>query len=780
MGDGGPAKGPGVWIPEKNWKPENKWTPGKPKEDPCPCKWQSIPTHLTKCNWKSCGPGPPSGGDLIPLSRLKGPDDWVSEYQSEVVVGGGKMWMTLESGVATTWVVSMACYAMTGGCKETKLFAGMFIPFIPPGMVQIDMFSRGLLGLGAISGILGHSLVVLGSSAIVGAPIAMGILDMGILGSDSFNHTGAIGLGFWEENMPDWLTQKDPALSVGQFMMTGNIFFPIPSVIPPIMKPFELWGIPFFFPSGMLTDWAFFFADRGGCFYSNGHPTKHGEGSISWIQVIPVAVKLVSPSWLFVMSDAKVDGLSVNPCEFGACKATIHTGVFAITGPLAPMMKIVEQCSAPKTCEEIEILPDVSWTLSGSELTMTRHHYVIHSEAYGELECLTAFTPEVQFIPAFAMWIFGDAFIHAFYAMFEAMPMKRVGLQVADYRSYEKNGCPGKGEGPFQKHKKLEDEEARHEAERKKAIHNKRKEATDLQMGRKRYENWMDDLKGMKRNVEARKRDEALGPPFGSCGSGFRFKNGDCVKAKHANEVERLLSVYRQDMFSRTQSQKPEHQPPVADENGPKIVPLRRSRRRSKRTQDVELSGTAQYLEEDDEDDYELDVGEEILLEEKEASAGGSATSQQSNPKPRFKSRLKMSSPRAQELADFHASKDYTFNLHRDAFAKAAKSDRIKNGVEPEWSSMRFTSKRGGVKKYNQITLPKDAVQGEEAKKDVQRNMSMLMYSWREELNITDKPLVGYWRGESQDFIDDERKVYMCVSVCVCVGVIDVERVRVV
>ena len=495
------------------------------------------------------------------------------------------MWLTLETGVATTWVVSMACYAMTPGCKKTKLFSGMFIPFIPPAPVVVDLFSRGLLGLGAIIGVLGHSLVVLGSTPIVGAPIALGMVDMGILGSDSFNHTGAIGLGFWEENWPNWLVPMDPALSCYQFMMTGNIFFPIPAIIPPIMKPFQLWGIPWFFPSGVVTNWAFFFSDRGGCFYSNGYPPQHGTGSIVWMMVIPVAIKLLVPSWLFIMSDAKVDGLSVDPCIFGICKATVHSGVFAISGPLVPMMKIVEQCSAPKTCEEIAILPDVSWTLSGKTITMTRHQYVINSEAYGELECLTAFTPEVQFIPAFGMWIFGDAFIHAFYSLFEALPMKRVGFQVADYRAYEKNGCPGKGEGPFGLHETLEDEEGRYERNRKLHVHKQRTEDIDEQVSGKRYENWMDDLKGMKRNVEARKRDEALGPPFGGCGSGFRFRDGACVKEKHTQEVESLRreSLRREldrDLRSGSQTDntmRPAQSPEAFDEE-PKVVPLRRPR----------------------------------------------------------------------------------------------------------------------------------------------------------------------------------------------------------
>ena len=40
---------------------------------------------------------------------------------------------------------------------------------------------------------------------------------------------------------------------------------------------------------------------------------------------------------------------------------------------------------------------------------------------------------------------------------------------------------------------------------------------------------------------------------------------------------------------------------------------------------------------------------------------------------------------------------------------------------EPKWSRMRFALSQGS--KYNGITLPKDAVEGEKAKKAVSRNM---------------------------------------------------------
>ena len=49
--------------------------------------------------------------------------------------------------------------------------------------------------MGAIYGFLGHSFVDLAGQNVMGAPIMMGIMDMGMVlgGTLSYNHSGAIG-----------------------------------------------------------------------------------------------------------------------------------------------------------------------------------------------------------------------------------------------------------------------------------------------------------------------------------------------------------------------------------------------------------------------------------------------------------------------------------------------------------------------------------------------------------------------------------------------------------
>jgi hypothetical protein len=53
---------------------------------------------------------------------------------------------------------------------------------------------------------------------------------------DKFNHTGSVGLGFWEDNEPTHTVIKDLALEIMRFMMCGNIFYPVLGDWVPIEK----------------------------------------------------------------------------------------------------------------------------------------------------------------------------------------------------------------------------------------------------------------------------------------------------------------------------------------------------------------------------------------------------------------------------------------------------------------------------------------------------------------------------------------------------------------
>ena len=125
-----------------------------------------------------------------------------------------------------------------------------------------------------------------------GAPIALSMIDPdGFLGPGdagampsgmgTFNHSGAVGFGFWEENLPKWIQLKDPALAVIDFLKCGNIFYPIPGAPLPVPKEMMLWGIPWIFPMGLIWKFSFYFGDRGGCLFMGTPALEGGEADYS-------------------------------------------------------------------------------------------------------------------------------------------------------------------------------------------------------------------------------------------------------------------------------------------------------------------------------------------------------------------------------------------------------------------------------------------------------------------------------------------------------------------
>ena len=87
----------------------------------------------------------------------------VSDYNAMVSVGGSKLWMTIDTSTSTTWVMSMACF--TVGCSKVKIYAGAFIPALPPGPFPIVLLEAGLFQILSMVGINGHTMVNAGESA---------------------------------------------------------------------------------------------------------------------------------------------------------------------------------------------------------------------------------------------------------------------------------------------------------------------------------------------------------------------------------------------------------------------------------------------------------------------------------------------------------------------------------------------------------------------------------------------------------------------------------------
>ena len=255
-------------------------------------------------------------------------------------------------------------------------------------------------------------------------------------------------------------------------------------------------------------------SDRGGCFFLNGAPSQFARQGTKSVMVLPLpAIKWIAPSWLFILQDIKVNGRSIKPCLIPPlCRAVIKTGVFSITGPMYPMLALLEEVAAPSTCEGIDRLPDITFTIMGTDFTMTRHDYVIFGQDFDEISCMTAFTPEAQLIPGFELWTFGDAFIRAFYTTFSSLPLHRLAMGPSEHRYYEKNGCGGgEGEGPLRRWDgggQPPPGAARESGVA--AASASAQDAADAAMGWKRRQNWEADQAGVADAAVAARADAAL------------------------------------------------------------------------------------------------------------------------------------------------------------------------------------------------------------------------------------------------------------------------------
>ena len=451
---------------------------------------------------------------------------------------------------------------------------------------------------------------------------------------------------------------------------------------------------------------SFYFADAGGCFFmeaggSSGHLTM---GGMKWLMAIPIGLKLIAPSWLFILSSIRIRGQSIKACFFGVCKATVHTGQFHISGPITPVLMILEEIAAPKTCELIETLPDISFTMSGSTFTMSHQQYVIESEAYGEKECLVAFTPVFQLIPGFGMWIFGDAWVHAFYTKFEVIPLKRVGMAISDGRYFEKNACTGNGIGPMGTTKPMKREKEDNDKALARQSFDYGMEDQAKTIGWKRFDNWMRDLSDMKKGAPA---EGILKQP---CPSNFRFKEGTCIANTHVDQVKAARD-WQQNL----------------EEEVPRSLSMQLFN--EKFTSDG-TSTSERFFNDHGGDGFMssfLEKDEDLLL------------------KKAFRRDIK---PDRESMKEFR--KRTQDKLKEEAKREEARlRDRVEQGFEPDYN--RFKS---GAKIH---LYDGDLHESDPRFKALMRNTSLVLRMMEKELNVTSTQTKTWWRGESEDWIDDER-----------------------
>ncbi|XP_056128795.1 pepsin A-like [Lampris incognitus] len=153
-------------------------------------------------------------------------------------------------------------------------------------------------------------------------------------------------------------------------------------------------------------------AQKGSEVVFGGSDSSHYTGQVTWIPLTSATY------WQIKMDSVTVNGQSV-ACA-GGCQAIIDTGTSLIAGPTSDINNINSWVGASTNqygdavvnCQNIQSMPEITFTLNGHPFTIPASAYVLQSN-YG---CWTGFSRG----GTDQLWILGDVFIRQYYAIFDA------------------------------------------------------------------------------------------------------------------------------------------------------------------------------------------------------------------------------------------------------------------------------------------------------------------------------------------------------------------------
>ncbi|XP_053181165.1 pepsin A-like [Scomber japonicus] len=160
-------------------------------------------------------------------------------------------------------------------------------------------------------------------------------------------------------------------------------------------------------------------SEQGSEVVFGGVDYSHFTGQITWIPLTSATY------WQIKMDSVTINGQTV-ACS-GGCQAIIDTGTSLIVGPTSDISNMNSQVGASANqygeatvnCQNIQTMPDITFTLNGHAFTVPASAYVSQS-SYG---CRTGFGSE----GTDQLWILGDVFIREYYTIFDTQ-VQSIGL----------------------------------------------------------------------------------------------------------------------------------------------------------------------------------------------------------------------------------------------------------------------------------------------------------------------------------------------------------------
>lgn len=150
------------------------------------------------------------------------------------------------------------------------------------------------------------------------------------------------------------------------------------------------------------------------------------QGDITWHALTPLETGGPADFYYNIV----FDGIDVNATSIpltcqseGTCHAIVDSGTSLIVGPAEDVANIQNALNLNPDCSNLDEQPDLVFTIDGVKYTVPPRFYVVkHVDWWGQEQCAAGLSKSNE-----DFWIFGDAFMRAFYVVFDKTDSK-IGL----------------------------------------------------------------------------------------------------------------------------------------------------------------------------------------------------------------------------------------------------------------------------------------------------------------------------------------------------------------
>ncbi|XP_004578790.2 renin isoform X2 [Ochotona princeps] len=323
-----------------------------------------------------------------------------TQYYGEVGIGTPPQVFKVifDTGSANLWVPSTKCSPLYTACEIHNLYDSAESSSYLENGTEFTIH----YGSGKVKGFLSQDIVTVGG--IMVTQTFGEVTELPLIPFMLAKFDGVLGMGFPAQAVGGVTPVFDHILS--QRVLKEDVF------------------------SVYYSRWAENSHLLGGEIVLGGSDPQYYQGNFHYVSISK------SGSWQITMKGVSV-GSATLLCEEG-CMAVVDTGASYISGPTGSLRLLMDALGAKEqssdeyvvNCNQVHMLPDVSFHLGGRAYTLTSADYVLQDPYSHDDLCTLALHGLDIPPPTGPVWVLGASFIRKFYTEFDRHN-NRIGFALA-------------------------------------------------------------------------------------------------------------------------------------------------------------------------------------------------------------------------------------------------------------------------------------------------------------------------------------------------------------